>query len=306
MGAIHEALGAVAFGTTALAEVARLQIVGIGDAANSLEEAGAGTTPIATVVSNFTGSGLDDRIDSTPLPDISLPPPEPPPAPEIVVTPLPDGTQKIVVTPRSSEEILDASGEPIVDSTFFQFTVPVLGENTLKVTRLLIEADRGPDGPQFIEVRTSIDGFATVVARIATIEGTSGYTIDLMLPESTSSVTIQIKAVEPAPVVKPGEGDEFIDRDEGFQFTIVSAEGIFTPLHKTPRLADHLASRGASPVAISKVPQEFYLPVTPGEHGKALGKVKKILEAIDLSISEAPPIDPPPGPPTLPKNKPKK
>jgi hypothetical protein len=122
-------------------------------------------------------------------------------------------------------------------------------------------------------------------------------------------VTIQIKADEPAPVVKPGEGDEFIDRDEGFQFTIVSAEGIFTPLHKTPRLADHLASRGASPVAISKVPQDKYLPVTPGDHGKAFGKEKKREDAIDPSITAAPPLEDPPPPPSVPalaKDKPKK
>jgi len=306
VAAVHDELDDIALGTTGLAEVARLQIIGQGDAADSLESAGAGTTPIATVVADFTGTGLDEQINSTPLPDISLPPPEPPPPPEVVLEPQPDGTQKIIYTPRSSEEILDENGEPIVDPTSFQFTMPVIGENSLRVTRLVIEADRGAEGSQFIEVRTSLDGFATVVARIETLEGTHTYTIDLVLPESTSPVTIKLNAVEPAPVVQPGEDEGVIDRDEGFLFTFVQAEGVLSPLHTTPRLADHLASRGASPVAISKVPQDFYLPVTPGEHGKALGKEKRIIEVIEPSVSEAPPIDPPPAPPSVGKGKPKK
>ncbi|HUG11422.1 MAG TPA: hypothetical protein VMM36_10425, partial [Opitutaceae bacterium] len=161
------------------------------------------------------------------------------------------------------------------------------------------------NGPQFIEVRTSIDGFVAVIARIATVQGAFSYVIDHSLPESTEPVTFRIAAVEPVEV-EPEEdgGDE--EPDPGIIFTEVSATGILSPISPTPRLADHLASRGASPVAISKVPQDKYLPVTPGEHGKALGKEKKIIETIDLSISEAPPIDPPPAPPALPKGKPKK
>jgi hypothetical protein len=306
IASLHDEIDSVGFDAASLAEVARRQIVGQGDAAAALGDAGAGTTPIATVVNAFTGAGLVAAISETPPPDISLPPPEPPPPPEVVVTPLPDGTQKIVYTPSSPELILDENGEPVLDPTFFQFTVPVIGDNSLRVSRIVIEAERGTEGPQFIEVRTSIDGFASVVARIDTFSGLHTYVIDLLLPESTAPVTVQLKAVEPAPVVEPGEDEEPVTRDEGFQFLFVQAEGILKSFHTTPRLADHLASRGASPVAISKVPQDKYLPVTPGEHGKALGKDKKLEDAIDPSISAAPPLEDPPPPPSVAKGKPKK
>jgi hypothetical protein len=115
--------------------------------------------------------------------------------------------------------------------------------------------------------------------------------------ESTEPVTLRLYAVGA------------LDPEAVFNFEKVTVTGILSPISTPPRLADHLADRGASPVAVSKVPQDKYLPVTPGEHGKALGKDKKLDSVVDPSISAAPPLEDPPPPPSLPaspKGKPRK
>jgi hypothetical protein len=132
---------------------------------------------------------------------------------------------------------------------------------------------------------------------VSVASGSATYMVDLNAPESTGPVTLRIHVVGAT------------DPEAAFTFDKVTAIGILSPISTTPRLADHLASRAASPVAISKVPQDKYLPVTPGEHGKAFGKEKKREDAIDPSITAAPPLEDPPPPPSVPalaKDKPKK
>ncbi|HLQ76701.1 MAG TPA: cadherin-like domain-containing protein, partial [Terriglobia bacterium] len=217
----------IAFGTTALADVSRVQIVGQSVAANALHDAAAGVTPIGTVVGQFTGDGLNAAIVATPSPNIQLPPVEPQ-ALETVITTLPDGTTTIAVTSRTSDPILDASGNPIDVPTEFELTVPVIPDKRLALTSLSIEANVEEGGPAFLEIRSSLDDYQTVVSRVATSLDTATYLITLSLPSSTSPVTLRIFAVAP------------VDPAAAFDFIKVIATGVLLPLNLAPTANDDI------------------------------------------------------------------
>ena len=113
--------------------------------------------------------------------------------------PLPDGRQQVTVTQRTSDPILDDSGNPILVPEGFQLTVPLLSTLRIRVTSLVIEANVEEGGPAFLEVRDSLDDFKTVVARIATTPGSlTTYTIPLALPSSAGPVESSLSATSSA------------------------------------------------------------------------------------------------------------
>ena len=210
----------IAFTTTALSDVTRVQIVGQGAAAAALHDAAAGVTPIGTVVGQYTGGGLNAAIAATPAPDIQLPPVEPQTLGTVITT-LPDGTTTITVTARTSEPILDESGNPIIVPTEFQLTIPAATNRKLLVTSLTIEANVEEGGPALLEIRSSLDGYQSVVARVATVLDVATYSVVLNLP-SASPVILRVFAVEPE------------DSAAAFDFIKVTAAGRLLPLNQAP------------------------------------------------------------------------
>jgi VCBS repeat-containing protein len=207
----------IAFATTALSDVARVQIVGQGTAAAALHDAAAGVTPIGTVVGQYTGGGLNDAIAATPSPDIQLPPVEPPTLGTVITT-LPDGTTQITVTTRTSD--------PVLDPTEFELTVPVPAGKRMALTQLTIEANDEEGGPAVLEIRTSLDGYQSVIARVATSLDVASYQVTLDLSSSTTPVTVRIFAVEP------------VEPTAAFDFIKVIATGVVLPFNLAPTAND--------------------------------------------------------------------
>jgi len=163
-----------------------------GPVADVLSALGDGSISAANALSQTTGSGFDALVSSIIVPGI--PDNFELPAPEFIVQTLPDGSQSITVVARFSEPVLDEFGNPVRNQ--FQVTVPQLNGGEVDVTRVTIEASVDEGGPSFLEIRSSLDNFETVLARIPTQPGRRIYDIAIDLPKTTEPVVLRILGVE--------------------------------------------------------------------------------------------------------------
>jgi VCBS repeat-containing protein len=185
---------------------------------------GNGSVTPENAVALATGAGFDALLAGVNPPG-APPGYERPPA-ILSIEPVADGTQKITVTAEASEPLLDANGNPIFDPNQFQISVLVLPKTQLALTALAVESSVEHGGPAFLEIRSSLDDFQTVVARVATVEGSATYAIDLNLAAGIDPVTVRIFAVEAA------------TPDVHFNFSKVIASGILQNANQPPVATD--------------------------------------------------------------------
>ncbi|HET9220601.1 MAG TPA: hypothetical protein VFR18_26720, partial [Terriglobia bacterium] len=174
-----------------------------GPIAGVLEGLGNGTISATSALAQTIGAGFDNLLANVTVPglpdDIELP------APQLIMETLPDGTVNLQVVALVSEQVLDGEGNPLVDR--FHVTVPLPLDGELFVDQVTVDARIDEGGPAFLEVRSSIDNYQSVVARVATKPGLATYAIPLNLPGSTEPVTLQIVGVEAS---APDAGIEFV------------------------------------------------------------------------------------------------
>jgi hypothetical protein len=166
----------------------------------------------------------------------------------IITQQLPNGTQRITVLATTSEPLQDhdhgkgAAKGKIIDNkndypennkddrkdgdggsaNVFQITVPVSEDKTrLSVDHLTIQGTGQAAPGEFLEVRSSLDGYHKVIARISVVDGLANYSLGLNLRSNAGPVTFQVSAVGPP------------ENSSAFDFSQVSVSGILSPVGKS-------------------------------------------------------------------------
>jgi hypothetical protein len=216
-------LGEVESSTAALGEVARVQAVGLDQVAEALREVGAGSTPMSSVIGQYTGLGLEAAIAAAPVPATPLPPTEPrppeisPPA-SVAFEVLSDGTQQVTVIGEITEPIRGEFELRIVDPHRFQVTLPVLPQTKVQAQSLTLEVATASGTGGFLEVRSSLDGYDRLLARLPLKQGSASYEVRVDLPASPDSVGFQVQALT------------FSNGDLAFEFERITVRGLLRPL----------------------------------------------------------------------------
>jgi hypothetical protein len=189
-----------------------------GPIAKTLTGLGAGSISGNTALSQTVGSGFDTLLGSVTVPGI--PAGYEFPAPQVQVQTLPDGSQNMTVIAQTSEPVLDDLGNSIPNA--FEITAPLFGNADVDVTQVTVEASINEGGPSFLEIRSSLDNYQTVVARIATHTGSGTYNVALNTPKSTDPITLRIIGVGAS------------NPNAAIQFTRVTVNAVLTPIKQVP------------------------------------------------------------------------
>jgi hypothetical protein len=250
-------------GSVLVDEVARRQTVGQTSLGDQLQLAGEGEITPSQLRAAATDTALAGLLAAVELPPLDLPA-DPLPLPRIVLVPLADGSRQATFNFTQSNLAEDAGADLL-----FEFVVAPVDKQALRPQALVLENFLAEGGPAFYEIRSSLDGFASVLATIETLPGDQSYRVPVQTTDFTGPVTFRIfgrGAADPDATV-------LIDR--------VALEGLLVNVPAVPQPGRGGAAR---PLAAPAFPPASLL-FTPAETGVFQPFLLSLLAPLDAAVN---------------------